>query len=115
MSRPLSAEERTLIADIAKRLGGQAEAQLLDDMNRAEATPAAADGSRIAFEISGYERPPYRGQHPYAVEGLMQDRDGVEISVVLHADENGRLLELEFIRGADGDLIGPVWQTLKLF
>lgn len=112
--RPLTQEERDLIARIAERLGGSEGKRLLADLESASATTATADGSRILFEISGYERPPYRGQHPYGVEGKMLDRDGTELSVLLHADENGRLLELEFVRWGQGDLIAPDWGTLKL-
>ncbi|WP_162579839.1 DUF6984 family protein [Variovorax sp. PBS-H4] len=59
-------------------------------------------------------RPPHRGQHPFGVEGRMLDSDGTKLSVLLHADENGRLLELEFIRWDSGDLLGPRWETLSL-
>jgi hypothetical protein len=115
MTRPLTHDERRLIVDIANKLGGMEGTQLLADVENATASPATPDGSRVTFEIAGYVRPKYRGQHPYRVEGLMLDGDGAELSVVLHADENGRLLELEFIRGAEGDLIAPNWNTLKLF
>lgn len=43
----------------------------------------------------------------------MRDRDDAELTVVLYADENGRLLELEFMRWADGDLQAPNWDTLE--
>lgn len=66
------------------------------------------------FEIAGYKRPMYRGQHPFGVEGRMLDSDGVEVSVLLHVDENGRLLELELIRWDSKDLLGPRWETLRL-
>ena len=67
------------------------------------------------FDLSGYLRPPYRGQHSYPSEGKMRDRDGAEVTVVLYADENDRLLELEFIRWGDGDLIGPDLSTIELY
>jgi hypothetical protein len=47
-------------------------------------------------------------------EGRMLDSDGTELSVLLHADENGRLLELEFMRWDSSDLLGPNWETLRL-
>jgi hypothetical protein len=114
MRRPLSREERNLIARVAEKLGGKDGKQLVADLEDASAESETPDGSRILFEISGYARPPYRGQHPYGVEGKMLDRDGTELSVLLHADENGRLLELEFVRWDAGDLVGPDWETLKL-
>jgi hypothetical protein len=114
MKRSLTNEERELIARISEKLDGSEGARLLSDLENASAVPATEDGSRIQFDISGYDRPPYKGQHPFDVEGRMLDQDGAEISVLLHADENGRLFELEFIRWGEGDLIGPNWGTLQL-
>jgi hypothetical protein len=114
MIRPLSSHERELIERIARQLGGSEGDQLLADLRNARALPATADDSRILFEISGYDRPAYRGQHPYRVEGRMLDRDGAEVTVLLHADANDRLLELELIRWAVGSLISPDWESLKL-
>ena len=114
MTRPLTLEETSLITKIAERLGDVEGRKLTADMQNARAQALADDGSRIVFEIAGYERPPYRGQHPFGVEGKMLDDDGTELSVLLHADENGRLLELEFIRWGPGPLISPNWPTLKL-
>jgi len=112
--RPLTAEERSLVRRIADRLGGDEGAQLRADLENATARAVIADGSIVEFDISGYERPAWRGQHPFRVEGTMVDRDGAELEVVLHADENGRLLELEIIRYDPGDLIAPDWSTLEL-
>lgn len=75
----------------------------------------SSSGSRIVFEIDGYLRPPYRGQHAYKVEGKVLDRDRAEVSVVLYADENNRLLELEFIRWDGGQIIDLDWETLQLY
>jgi hypothetical protein len=33
---------------------------------------------------------------------------------VLHVDPNGRLYELELLRWADGDVIGPDWRTFAV-
>jgi hypothetical protein len=112
--RSLTAEEKALIVNFASGLGEDERAQLLRDLQEASAVSATPDGSRILFDIAGYERPPYRGQHPFGVEGRMLDSDGTDLSVLLHADENGRLLELEFIRWDSGDLLGPRWETLSL-
>jgi hypothetical protein len=113
--RPLSEDERDLISRIAEKLGNRERMQLLADLKNARAYSGVADNSRIFFEISGYQRPPYCGQHPYGVEGKLLDKDGVELSVLLHADENGRLFELEFIRWGEGTLISPDWSTLELY
>ena len=102
------------MADFASKLAKDQRAQLLKDLEDASAELGTADGSRVLFDIAGYERPPYRGQHPFSVEGRMLDSDGNELSVLLYADENDRLLELEFIRWDSCDLLGPRWDTLKL-
>jgi len=115
MMRPLTNKERDFIAQIGEKLGGSEGAQLLADAKNASAISATVDSSRIQFEIPGYERPKYKGQRRYGVEGKMLDQDGAELSVLLHADENGRLFELEFIRWGEGDLINPDWNTLKLY
>jgi len=80
--RPLTTEERTLITRVADRLDQSERDQLRADADNATAVPATPDGSRIRFEILGYQRPPYRGQHPFGVEGKMLDRDGTELSVL---------------------------------
>lgn len=112
--RPLTYEERTLIANFASRLKEGQRTQLLEDLENASAELGNPDGSRVQFEIAGYERPPYLGQHLFPVEGKMLDYDGNELSVLLYADENDRLLELEFIRWDSSELLGPCWDTLKL-
>ncbi|WP_124684617.1 DUF6984 family protein [Cupriavidus pauculus] len=112
--RPLTTEERKLVAGFASKLEEAERIQLLKDLRNSSAIPARSDGSRVMFEIAGYKRPMYRGQHPFGVEGWMLDSDGVEVSVLLHVDENGRLLELELIRWDSKDLLGPRWETLRL-
>jgi hypothetical protein len=111
--RPLTNDETTLITNFASKLNEAERMQLLEDLKNCSATRATRDGSRVVFDIAGYERPPYHGQHPFGVEGRMLDSDGTELSVLMHADENGRLLELEFIRWDSGDLLGPLWGTLQ--
>jgi hypothetical protein len=113
--RSLLEGEKVLIARFAEKLDDAERSQLLADAAHAMAKVAAADGSRILFEIADYQRPTYRGQHLFGVEGTMLDSDNTELSVLLHADENGRLLELEFIRWDSNDLLSPQWNTLKVF
>ena len=113
--RPLTHEERMLVAKFASKLGESERVQILEDLEVTLATRCTPDGSRIGFEIIGYERPLYQGQHPFGVEGRMLDADGAELSVLLHADKNGRLLELEFIRWDSRDIIGPCWETLNIY
>lgn len=112
--RPLTQEERVLVTKFANRLDESERTQLLEDLKNASVVRVVSGGSRVVFYINGYERPPYHGQHPFGVEGRMLDSDGAELSVLLYADENGRLLELEFIRWDMNDLLGPCWETLRL-
>jgi hypothetical protein len=112
--RELTVREQAFIEAIAKLLADDDRRRLLMDLSLARANSETPDGSRIVFALAGYDRPTYRGQHPYPAEGKMRDRDGADITVMLHADESGRLLELEFIRWADGELIAPDWSTLQV-
>lgn len=112
--RDLTNFERNLITKFAGALEPISRAQLLDDLEKSLANPVVPDGSRTLFEITGYDRPVYRGQHLFPLEGHMLDEDGIELTVLLHADENGRLLELEFVRWDDSSLISPVWDSLRL-
>lgn len=111
--RKLTSDERRVIQELALRLPTEKRNQLLTDMERATAESVPGNSARILFTIAGYERPSYRGQHPFHVEGTVQDRDGNELSVLLHADENGRLLELEIVRFDKGGIIEPDWNTLR--
>ncbi len=113
--RDLTSAEKHVIREIALRLPGDERDRLLADMEQATAETLSSDGSRVAFGIAGYHRPAYRGQHPFPVEGKVLDRDGSELSVLLHADENGRLLELEIVRFDEGEVIQPDWSTLRLW
>jgi hypothetical protein len=113
--RPLTSREKDLLRRMADKLRDQERKQLLADLERAVADPLTSDGSRIRFEIAGYQRPPRQGQHLLGVEGKTHDRDGTELTVLLHADENGRLLELEVIRWGQGDLTDPDWNALSLY
>jgi hypothetical protein len=115
MKRSLTEIEKSIIRQIAERLPFNKQHQLLDDLSRSQAEPVTPDGARIVFHISGYQRPPYRGQHSFGVEGELQDKDGAKLSLDLFADENDRLLELELIRWGEGDLIEPDWRTLKFY
>lgn len=103
-----------MIELIADKIGGNDGEQLLADLARTTVKSATIDGSRVEFEIAGYSRPVYQGQHPFGVEGKMLDRDGTELSILLHADENGHLLEMEIIRWDSGVNVVPDWSTLSI-
>jgi hypothetical protein len=112
--RQLTTEERSTIRGFASKLIDVKRLQLLDDLENATVCMVSGDGAITEFEIAGYTRPEYCGQHPFGAEGRMLDADDAELSVLLHADGNDRLLELEIIRWDSGDLMGPRWNTLRL-
>ncbi len=114
MKRELTQSERTVITRVAERLPVYKREQLLDDLAHASAEAVTPDGSRVIFHIRGYERPPYRGQHSFGVQGELVDCDGQKLSLDLYADENDHLLELEVIRW-QGALMNPDWSSLKLY
>ncbi|WP_372237539.1 DUF6984 family protein [Pseudomonas sp. Hp2] len=113
--RPLNNHERTLIWRVANRLPEAQRDQLCADLSNASVSSESEDRSRVSFDIAGYCRPAYSGQHPYPVEIRVLDVDNVELTLLLHADEQDRLLELELIRWEDGVIKGPRWDTLTLF
>jgi hypothetical protein len=115
MKRALTEAERLVIARIAERLSEDRRNQLLVDMANATAEPAGESGSRIMFDITGYSRPLYKGQHSFGVEGRLLDKDGAKVALDLYADENDRLLELEIIREDLRTVIDPDWNSLTLF
>lgn len=113
--RLLTQTERNVIRAIAEKLSPDSQRQLLADLELASAYSALPDDSLIKFNINGYDRPLYDGQHSFGVEGELLDRDGTRVGLILFADQNDRLLELELIRWGNGDLIDPDWETLKLY
>ena len=100
---------------IAERLPPEQQQRLLQDLESAEVGWAAPDRSRVRFELRGYVRGHATGYRPYGVEGTAIDSDGAQVTVLLHADDAGRLFELECIRWADGPLKGPDWQTVEFY
>lgn len=115
MKRPLTRFEKSAIRKVAEKLPKDKQEILLADMNNALAESILDDASRVMFYISGYERPPYRGQHSFGIEGELYDKDGTKLSFDLYADENNRILEMDIIRWGEGRVIAPDWATLKLY
>jgi hypothetical protein len=113
--RDLSVHERDFMRRVAERLDAKLRAQLLEDIDCSHVASALDRDSRILFCIDGYDRPPYKGQYALPVEARMLDSDGTDLTVVLYADENGRLLELEFVRWGEGGIVDPRWETLQLW
>lgn len=114
MSRSLSQLELALLTRIAEGLGADLGARLRRDIEVATAQPLNDEGTRIGFDLRGYDRPPYVGQHAYPLEGRIRDADGGEVSVIVHADQNDHLLELELIKWGSAKLICPVLSTFSL-
>ncbi|MDG3439367.1 DUF6984 family protein [Nitrospirillum amazonense] len=111
--RALSSKELLIIRKFAERLDPGKRQILIQDMENAVVESTRANGEVIKLRINGYARPSYHGQHSYSPGGVLLDADHTEIEVVLYADENDRLLELEFIRREEGDIIEPQWNTLR--
>lgn len=114
MKRRLTDHEYSALIELSKRLGSDQQKQLLDDLKKCTVEEATKDGSRLLFSIDGYDRPPYKGQHAYPVEGTVTDSDGAELSVSLYADENNRVLELELLKWGDALIQKPNWDTFKV-
>ena len=113
--RPLSKNEIDFIRKVADRLPPAERHRLLEDLEVASVSSAASGDAIVQFQLAGYERPVYEGQHSYGVEGRVNNQDGSELLVILHADANGRLLELELVRFDVGDVISPDWSSLQIW
>lgn len=113
--RPPSIVEKNIIERMAAKLSEPLRSTLLSDLKMAVVADSLPGETKISFAIRNYDRPKYRGQHPYNVEGRIMDEDGAEISVILYADENDHLLELEFIRWSEGAIRAPKLDTLRLY
>lgn len=111
MKRKLISLELEAIRSLASVLMAPERDQLMHDINQADVEEVTPDGSRIQFHIDGYARPAYRGQHLFASEGTVRDGDGARVDVVLHADENNRVLELELIKWGEAPIVGVDWSS----
>ena len=119
--RALTNEERHAILGLAAEFASDVQrGQLLADLSGCTVHEKVPDGSLLAFEIPGYERPgghkqgPYRGKGGFPVEGVMKDVDGAEISVYLFGDANDRVYEFELDKHAIAPIIRPDWSTFKV-
>lgn len=107
MMRKISHFENLLIEGVAKRLPPNSSSKLRGDLRSALADDSFSDSGRIYFVIEGYCRPDYSGQHQYPVEIRFKDMDGADMTAILYADANDRLLELELIRWDGGRFTSP--------
>ena len=113
--RALNLREVKFIEDCAALLPRERGRSLIDDLRVAVVKHEAENGGLLEFEIVGYERPLYKGQHSFGTEGKVLDFDGADVWMTLYADENDRLLELEFIRWDGKEIQELHWETLTLF
>lgn len=114
MKRQLTPTEKVIVERFARQLPENQCRQLLEDLDRSVVEDATDDESRLIFHINDYQRPPYRGQHAFPVEGRANDSDGASLTILLHADENDRLFEFEIIRWDSNDVIAPKWDTFEI-
>lgn len=112
--RSLAEHERRLIERLASKLDIDVRRRLLDDLASAQVLEERAGGACLVFELEGYVRPPLQGQRLYPVEGESGSGDS-KITILLHSDENGRLLELEFIDWIEGAKIDRSWDDLRIW
>ena len=105
--RTLHAHERLLIEAVAAVLPAEPAAQLRVDVGVAMAVDEST--LLVGFVLAGHARPTPPGDHPYPVEIEVPDADGEALSIILFADEDGRLLQMEIIRWDDEAVRAPKW------
>lgn len=110
----LPGELRDVVRQIVARLEPGERTRLLQDLDIATVERGNPAGSILEFRLPGYRALPRSGQRPLLVEARVRDADGEMLDVVLFVDPNGHLYELELIRWADGDVIGPDWRTFAI-
>ena len=92
--RPFSDEERAFLESVADKLPPSDCERLRHDIQIARLT---VDGDFLLVDLTGYERPDYKGHRNLPFEGEMCAADGSPITVLVNIDPNQRLLEVEFI------------------
>jgi len=119
--RALTEGERRAVLALATRFGSDNERdQLLSDLDHCTVTEAVPDGSILSFDVEGYQRPTepgrwqYRQKDGFVVDGVVKDADGSDMDVMLLADANRRLWELEIVRYHVGSVTQPNWNTFKV-
>lgn len=107
--------EQALIKGVIQKLPSFAASQLASDLESAYVDELSSDPGRIRFGIRGYSSPAYEGQHQYPVEIRVRDSDGAELTVILYADANDRLYELEIVRWDGRNLISPDLDSVSFY
>lgn len=101
-----------MLETIASWLPPQERERLIDDVHCVTATHRV-NNATLAFDLSGYTRPPYSGQSPYSVEAAAVDEDGADLTIIAYKDKNGRLLELETIRWDGAEVCRPDVSSMR--
>jgi hypothetical protein len=112
--RTLTPQEQDVLFQFGASMPEEQRRRFLHDLENCRVAEQGVNGSRLIFELTGYSRPSYRGQHAYPVEGTVLDYDGTDVSVYVYADENDRLLELEFVKWADSPFTALKWETFRI-
>jgi hypothetical protein len=102
------------VRQIVAHLEPEERARLSADLDVAEVECGNDVGSIFEFRLPGYRALHRSGQMPLPVEGRVRDADGEMLDVVLYVDPNGHLFELELLRWAEGNVIGPDWRTFTV-
>jgi len=111
--RKLTPGEVKAICTIAGQLGPAGD-QVVRDAAAGEVESVNEDDSIFVFHLPGYQRPSYKGEREFPVEGKVRDEDSVEVRVLLPNGQNERLFQLELIRFGDGPPVAPDWGTFEL-
>jgi len=119
--RALTDSERHAILALAAEFKSDVERnQLLADLDHCAVEEKVPDGSLLVFNISGYSRPPghkqslYRARDGFPAEGSVKDADGAEMDVLLFADQNNRVYELEIVKHLPSSVVKADWSTFKV-
>jgi hypothetical protein len=99
-TRELQPHEARLLVALAQRIGGDIGRQLANDVAHANAREISS--LVTGFEIDGYERGSYRGQHPFPFEAIVTNHIGEAVWITVFADDQNRLLELLAAPGKSG-------------
>jgi len=119
--RTLTDSERNAILALAAEFKSDVERnQLLADLDHCTVEEKVPDGSLLVFNIPGYSRPPghkqglYRAKDGFRAEGSVKDADGAEMDVLLFADQNNRVYELEIVKHLPDSVGKADWSTFKV-
>lgn len=119
--RVLTDYEREVVLQLAARIASDAERnQLIADLDHCTVEATVPDGSILRVAIEHYQRPSghgrglYRAKDDSEVTGVVKDADGAEMEVLLLADANHRLWDIEIVRYHPGSLLKPDWSTFRI-